>query len=232
MTALEVPTTNVLTPVGVPILPRGTEPQIRKMLAGRFYIIDVPGFGPVVASPYWMAPAATVTPVLEAAGLQPYPGSYECFPTGRSTADRAKVHRLDCDPPSTMMADHIEAAMAATVPMVHRTVSGLPVLVGVWDRKGSGEGDAYVFGVGDDGFGLKATYLDWLTAGADPEDMDDNARRRSSMTYRLRAIDDVGKPVAVWVEEYLDVRYVSAASQRTVARRTMYVLMPVRFPKR
>jgi hypothetical protein len=132
MTITEKPA--ALTIVGAPILPGGTEAQIRKMTHGRFYIADVPGYGLAVASPYWIAPAATMAPTLFAAGLELEPGVYETF-DGRSTKDRAKVHRLDSDPPAAMMVKHVKGAMAATTPVHHQLHAGLPVIAGSWDRQ-------------------------------------------------------------------------------------------------
>lgn len=224
MTALEVPATERLEPIGAPILPGGTEAQIRRMTFGRFYITDIPDYGLAVASPYWIAPAATVAPILAGAGLELKPGTYESF-TGRSTKDRPKIHRLDTEPPS--VAGHVERALSATMPVYHQLHSGLPVIAGSWEK--GDEGQTYVL---DAGFGLKVAFLDWITGSAQPEDRVELCRLRCDEgVYRVRSDGDATKPVAIWVEQYLNARYLSSESKRTVSRRTLFVLMPVRFPK-
>lgn len=224
MTVTEKPA--ALTIEGAPILPAGTEAQIRRMTFGRFYIADTPDYGLAVASPYWIAPAATVAPVLHAAGLELEPGVYESF-DGRSTKDRAKVHRLDSDPPASTMAGHVKEAMAATTPVHHQLHAGLPVIAGSWDR----EPESYAYAL-DGGLALKVAFLDWLTGKAQPENRAEQATSRCDEgVYRLRSNGDGSRPMAIWVERHLNVRYQSSTSERTVARRTMFVLMPVRFPK-
>lgn len=215
-----------LVPVGTPILPGGTEAQIRKMTFGRFYITEVPDYGLAVASPYWIAPAATVAPALAAAGLVLEPGTYESF-TGAPKKGSPKIHRLDTEPPS--VAGHVERALAATTPVYHQLHSGLPVIAGSWDKDRDVGSFAYVL---DAGFGLKLDFLDWLTGKAQPEDRVEMCRLRCDEgVYRLRTDGDASRPVAIWVEEYLNARYLSSESKRTVARRTLFVLMPVRFPR-
>lgn len=65
-----------------------------------------------------------------------------------------------------------------------------------------------------------------------PELRAENGRlcRVNEGVYRIRAIGDATRPVAIWVEQYLNIRYLSAPSEKSVARRTCYVLMPVKFP--
>lgn len=84
------------------------------------------------------------------------------------------------------------------------------------------------------GYGLAACspdFLDWITGKAQPEDRVELCKLRCDEgVYRLRTDGDVTRPVAVWVEQYLNARYLSSESKRTVARRTLFVLMPVKFP--
>lgn len=221
----EVAATTGLIPVGAPILPGGTEANIRRMAYGRFYIADVDGYGLAVASPYWIAPAATVAPMLSTAGLELEPGVYECF-DGRSTKDRAKVQRLDSEPPTATMTGLVKEAMAAATPVHHQIHAGLPVIAGSWDCKP----EAYAYAL-DNGLALKVAFLDWLTGRAQPEDRAENATSRCNEgVYRLRTGGDGARPMAIWVERYLNVRYLTSASKRTVSQRTLFVLMPVKFP--
>lgn len=214
-----------LAPVGAPILPGGTEAHIRRMVAGNLFVVDVEGHGLLACSPHWIVPAATLTPVMAAAGLELEPGSYQVFHAGRSK--EPKVHRLESEPPVAMIGRHMDAAQDATGPVHHMTHHGVPLLAASWDRDHSSKDDwSYVL---DAGFGLGHAYLDWLTGKAIPEARAEDGRYGEAV-YRLRAISDASRPVAVWVEQYLNARYVSMASQRTVARRTCYVLMPVRYP--
>lgn len=217
-----------LSPIGSPILPGGTEAHIRKMILGNLYIADVEGHGLLAASPHWIVPAETVAPIMTAAGLELEPGSYTVYPTGRSK--EPKVHRLDSSAPAAMIGQLMGAALAATEPVDHRTHRGLPLVAARWDRDGGAEGWAYVLAT--DGFGLRVPYLNWLVGKAQPELRAENGRlcRVNEGVYRIRAIGDATRPVAIWVEQYLNIRYLSALSEKSVARRTCYVLMPVKFP--
>jgi hypothetical protein len=222
-----VPTGPELAPIGAPILPGGTEAHVRRMILGNLYIADVEGHGLVACSPHWIVPAATVGPMMAAAGLELEPGTYQVFPTGRSK--EPKVHRLGSDPPVAMIGRHLDAALAANTPLHHVLHRGLPLLAASWDKEHGERGGSYV--LEGDGFGLRSIYLDWLTGKAQPEDRVEVCKLRCDEgLYRLRTDGDVSRPVAVWVEEYLNARYLSHASKRTIARRSLYVLMPVRFP--
>lgn len=216
-----------LTPIGAPILPGGTEAQVRRMVLGNLYIADVDGHGRVACSPHWIVPAATVAPMMAAAGLELEPGTYQVFPTGRSK--EPKVHLIGAEPPAVLIGRHLDAALAATNPLHHATHRGLPLLAASWDRQHGDDGWAYV--LEGDGFGLRSVYLDWLTGKAQPEYRVEACKLRvDEGLYRLRTDGDVTRPVAVWVEQYLNARYLSHESKKTIARRTLYVLMPVRFP--
>lgn len=226
MTAVAAP--EKLVPVGAPILPRATEAHVRRMTAGNLYIADIDGHGLVACSPHWIAPAATVGPMMEAAGLAVVPGTYQVFPTGRSK--EPKVHQIAGAPPAELIGRHLDAALAATIPLHHATHCGLPLLAGSWDSQHGEEAWGYV--LEGDGGGLRSAYLDWLTGKAQPEDRVEMCKLRCDEgVYRLRTDGDVTRPVAIWVEEYLNARYLSHESKRTVARRTLFVLMPVRFPR-
>lgn len=225
-----LPTGPELVPIGAPILPGGTEAHVRRMILGNLYVADVDGHGLVACSPHWIVPAATVAPMMAAAGLELEPGTYQVFPTGRSK--EPKVHLLGSTPPVAMIGQHLDAALAAAVPLYHRTHRGLPLLAASWDRQHGDDGWSYVLEENDGAFGLRSAYLDWLTGKAQPEDRAELCKLRvDEGLYRLRAIGGADKPVAVWVEEYLNARYLSSESKRMVARRTLFVLMPVRFPK-
>lgn len=216
-----------LTPIGAPILPGGTEAHIRKMVMGNLYIAEADGLGLMACSPHWIVPGATVEPVMLAAGLALEPGSYQVFPTGRSK--EPKVHRLEHEPPTAMIRQHVEAALAAAGPVYHETHHGVPLIAASWDYTNGEDGWAYVM---DRDFGLRTVYLDWLTRKAVPEHRaEDRHCRVDEGVYRIRAIGGADKPVAVWVEQYLNARYLSNTSTRTVVRRTCYVLMPIRWPK-
>lgn len=218
---------NRLEPIGAPILPGGTEAHIRKMIAGNLYIADVEGHGLLAASPHWIVPAGTVEPIMTAAGLELEPGAYTVYPTGRSK--EPKVHRLESDVPVAMIGRHMDAALAATGPIGHRTYRGLPLLAASWDNVHGGEDWSYVTDI--DGLGLRQPYLNWLVGKATPEHRADDGRHRiDEGVYRIRAISDATQPVAVWIERYLNIRHISATGTKSVARRTCYVLMPVRFP--
>jgi hypothetical protein len=221
------PTGSELAQIGAPILPGGTEAHVRRMILGNLYVADVEGHGLVACSPHWIVPAATVAPMMAAAGLELEPGTYQVFPTGRSK--EPKVHRLGSEPPVAMIGRHLDAALAAAVPLYHRTHRGLPLLAASWDRQHGDDGWAYVLEENNGAFGLRSAYLNWLVGNAQPEDRAEQCKLRvDEGVYRLRAIGGVDKPVAVWVEHYLNARYLSHESKKTVARRTLYVLMPVR----
>lgn len=217
-----------LTQVGAPILLGGTEAHIRRMIAGNLYIAQVEGHGLMACSMHWIVPAATVAPVMAAAGLELEPGSYQVFPTGRSK--EPKVHRLEHDPPTAAIAQLIDQALGATAPVHHRLYRGLPLIAATWDPNNGGEDWGYVTDV--EGLGLRSGYLNWLVGKAQPESRAESGQlcRVDEGVYRIRAISDAAKPVAVWVEHYLNIRYVSATAEKSVARRSCYVLMPVRFP--
>lgn len=217
-----------LAPIGAPILPGGTEAHVRRMTAGNLYVADIDGHGLVACSPHWIVPGATVVPVMAAAGLELEPGAYQVFPTGRSK--EPKVHQIGGEPPVELIQRHLDTALAGTTPLYHATHHGQPLLAASWDRQHGEEGWSYVLDA--DRFGLRSAYLDWLVGKAQPEDRVETCRLRCDEgVYRVRTAGDVSKPVAVWVEEYLNARYLSHESKRTVVRRTMYVLMPVRFPR-
>jgi hypothetical protein len=213
--------------IGSPILPGGTEAQIRRMINGNLYIADVGRHGLVACSPHWIVPAATVAPVMAAAGLPVEPGSYQVYATGR--AKEPKVHVIGGEPPEIMIGRHLDNALAATEPVYHVTHRGLPLVAASWDYTHGEEGWAYVTDM--DGAGLRTVYLDWLTGKAVPEDRAEMCKLRvDAGLYRLRTDGDASRPVAVWLEQYLNARYLSHDSKRTVARRSLYVLVPVRFP--
>lgn len=227
MTVLEAPAADALVPVGAPILPGGSEAHVRRMILGHLYVAEVESHGLVACSPHWIVPAATVALMMAAAGLDLQPGTYQVFPTGRSK--EPKVHRLEQAPPTALIGRHLDAALAATTPLYHATHHGLPLLAASWDKKHGDDGWSYV--LDGDGFGLRSAYLDWLTGRAQPEDRVETCKTRCDEgVYRLRTDGDASRPVAIWVEEYLNARYLSHESKRAVARRTPYVLMPVRFP--
>jgi hypothetical protein len=225
ITEVEAPTTG-LTPIGAPILPGGSAAHIRRMVAGNLYIADVEGFGLFACSAHWIVPAATVEPVMLAAGLAVEPGSYQVYSTGRSK--EPKVHRLESEPPTAMIGRHVDAALAATEPVYHETHRGLPLIAASWDYTHGEDGWAYVM---DMDAGLRTVYLNWLVGKAVPEHRAaDHLHLVDEGVYRVRAIGGADKPVAIWVEQYLNARYLSNGSAKTVARRTCYVLMPVRWP--